>query len=266
MKRYPKEVKDFIATHVKGMRTRELAEMVNARFGTEFTASSMKSYKQNYKLRSGLPRSLPAGRPTAIYPAEVREFILNNYIGTGPKTMTDLLNKKFGSDYTRNQIQGYYKNHKLNSGLSGRFIKGYLSGKPIPKGVRISPATEFQKGHMPHNHKPVGTESLRSDGYVWVKIAEPKTWREKHVLIWEAVNGPRPAGHVIIFADGNRLNFDPDNLVLTSWAQLARLNQNHLIKNDPELTKSGIIVASILNKIGERRKGAKTDGKKRIHR
>lgn len=39
------------------------------------------------------------------------------------------------------------------------------------------------------NTKPVGTERKRADGYIWVKIAEPNTWKEKHVLLYESVHG-----------------------------------------------------------------------------
>ena len=69
--RYPKEVHNFIRNNVAGHTTQELAEMTNAAFGTNFTASSMKSYKANHKLRSGTLCGLPKGRATEMYPAEV---------------------------------------------------------------------------------------------------------------------------------------------------------------------------------------------------
>jgi len=74
------------------------------------------------------------------------------------------------------------------------------------------------------------------------------------VLIWERHNGPVPPGHVVIFGDGNRRNFDPGNLLLVSRKQLVRLNQRGLIQNNAELTKMGIIIADIHNKIGERKR------------
>ena len=57
--------------------------------------------------------------------------------------------------------------------------------------------------------------------------------------------------------DGNKRNFDPDNLILVSRAQLVRLNQGNLIQNDAELTRTGITIADIQNKIGERKKAKK---------
>jgi hypothetical protein len=254
MKKYSNEVMEFIKEHIKGTTTRDLVTLVNTQFGTNFTESKMKSYKGNHKLTSGTMCGIPAGTPTKLYPAEVREFIKNNYDGVGHQGMADLLNKKFGTNYTKGQIKHLYNRFKLNSGKTGRFPKGHQPTNAIPKGTHLSAATEFKKGNKPRNQMPVGSEVLRTDGYVWVKISEPNKWRQKHVLLWEAANGPRPKKHVIIFGDGNQQNFDLDNLVLVSQAQLVRLNQKGLIRNNIELTKAGIIIADICNEIGKRKK------------
>jgi hypothetical protein len=125
----------------------------------------------------------------------------------------------------------------------------------------VSPATEFKKGHIPHTWKPVGSESIRSDGYTWVKIAEPHKWREKHVLIWEAANGKVPKGHAILFADGNSQNITLENMLLVSRAQLVRLNQKHLVGDSADLTRAGILVADIMNTMAERRRSEKRSRK-----
>ena len=265
MKKYPEEIRAYIAANVKGATTKALAALVNAEFGTDFTESKMMSYKTNHKLRSGTPGGVPAGSPTKLYPEEVKRFIAEHYIGTGHQTMADLLNQTFGTSYTRAQMSSYYKNFKLDSGLKGHFKKGCI---PFNKGLKAwwtgGEETRFKRGWMPWNYKPIGAERINSDGYVDIKVQDgtkQKNWRGKHSLVWEAHHGrPIPKGHVVIFADGNRRNFDPDNLLLVSRAQLARMNQTHLIKNDAELTKTGVIVADVLSKIGERkRKGKRSD-------
>jgi len=256
MRKYSDEVKAFIIENVKGMQIKALAELVNAEFGTAFTHGKMRSYLKNHGLVTGIGCGIPAGTPTRLYPAEVREVIKSNYVGVGHQGMADLLNEKFGTNYTKGQMKAIYARFKLNSGLLGRFPKGNV---PVNKGKkgRSYPgmeATQFKPGNIPRNWWPVGTERLRADGYVWKKVAEPNKWREKHVLIWEAAHGPKPPKHVIIFADGNRQNFDLDNLILISQAQLVRMNQKHLIRNDAELTKMGIVIADIHIKIGQRKR------------
>lgn len=86
----------------------------------------------------------------------------------------------------------------------------------IAKGQRLSKATEFKPGVVANNHLPVGSERLRTgaQGVVraWVKIAEPKVWRQRAVVVWESVNGPLPKGKLIHHKDRNPLNDSIDNL------------------------------------------------------
>ena len=107
---------------------------------------------------------------------------------------------------------------------------------------------------MPYNYKPVGTERINGDGYIYIKVADPRTWKAKHRIIWEEVNGVVPKGHALIFADGNRLNVVFENLVLVSKRQLAVMNKHRLIAQDADLTKTGVIVADVYLKIGERKR------------
>ncbi|MHB8182844.1 MAG: HNH endonuclease signature motif containing protein, partial [Candidatus Desulforudaceae bacterium] len=105
--------------------------------------------------------------------------------------------------------------------------------------------------------KPVGTERVNADGYVDIKIQDgkaQKNWRGKHLLTWEEHHGrPVPPGHAVIFGDRNRRNFNPDNLILVSRKQLAIMNKNNLIQGNAELTRTGIIIADVLKKIGDRK-------------
>ena len=79
----------------------------------------------------------------------------------------------------------------------------------------------FKRGNRPHNAQPVGTETKEEDGYVWVKIAEPSAWKLKHHI---AYGEPVPTSHKLIFIDGNKYNFERENLKLISDADLMRLN------------------------------------------
>lgn len=261
MKKYSEELKEFIAKNVKGTTLKDLVMLVNAEFGLDFTETKMKSYKKNHNLRSGR-RGIPVGRPSKKYPDEVKNFIKENLAGVGPKDMARLLNKTFGTSYTHIQMKGYYANHKLNSGVTGYYPKGHVPANKGKRGVSCGrmAVTQFKKGNKSANWVPIGTERISKDGYVEVKIADGrlnKNWKSKHLCVWETANGPVPKGHVVIFGDGNKQNFDLANLLLVTRAQLVRLNQKSLIQEDVELTKTGIIIADIYNKIGERKRRKK---------
>lgn len=140
--RFPKEVHDFIRNNVAGRTAQELADMTNAAFGTNFTASTMKGYKANHKLRSGTPCGLPKGRATEMYPAEVAAYIQANYKGTSYASMAAQLKETFGREYTPAQIMGYYKNHKLNSGAASRRATSH----PTKAGRATSPPDQKRDG------------------------------------------------------------------------------------------------------------------------
>lgn len=256
MKKYAPEIHQFIVANVKGSTTRDLVKIVNEKFGTDFTESKMKSYKQNHKLKSETPIGLPAGCPTSLFPRDVQDFIKQNYIGVGHKDMAILLNVNFGKNYTTSQLKAYYGNRKMDSGLNGQFQRNHIPFNKGKKGVGGWEPTQFKSGHRSHNHKPVGTVRVNGDDYVDIKIADPNKWRAKHLLVWEEHNGPVPKGHVIIFGDRNRRNFDIDNLIMVSKKQLSTINKNGMIKNHADLTRSSILVADIIQKIGSRKKAS----------
>ena len=201
------------------------------------------------------------------YNAEHIEFIASNILGRSFKELTDMFNKQFGMDLKVSAIVSLSDRYGLHNGRDTRlnkgyeptqFKKGHVPANKGQKGIGGWEPTQFKKGNKPANWVPIGSERVNGDGYVDIKVADgklQKNWRGKHILIWEAANGPVPKGHVVIFGDGNKLNFEPGNLILVSRKQLLRLNKHHLIQNDTELTRTGIIIADIYNKIGERKKG-----------
>ena len=257
MRRYPQEHIDFIAENYIGITTAELAARVNSAFGTKYTIGQIRAYKKNHSLSSGVKPGARESYYSDVFPREVCEYIHANYHGTSHADMAARLYAEFGREYTTSQIKGFYGNHKLNSGRTGRFEKGY---EPKNKGKKGScPAGcekgWFKKGNIPQTHKPVGTEFLRGDGYWWVKIAEPNTWRQKHVLIWEAAHGKRPAGHNIIFLDGDRNNLALENLRLVTKAEHAVMSHEGYRSSNAAFTETGILLARV--------KMAKTAAKKR---
>lgn len=254
MRPYPPEVRAFIRENVTGRSTAELAALTNERFGTGFTESSMKAYKCNHKLRSGLPHGTPKGTPTKTFPAEVRAYIGANHRGVGPTEMTRRLNETFGTAYVPRQIKSFYANNGVSSGLTGRFEPGHV---PVNKGRKgwSAPGTEatrFKPGILPHTTKPIGWERVDKEGYTYVKVrmrpSRPDcndNFAAKHRLIWEEAHGPVPPGHVVIFKDGDKGNFDLGNLALVTMAENQILNRRRLRSSDPALTEAGINTARV---------------------
>jgi hypothetical protein len=125
---------------------------------------------------------------------------------------------------------------------------------------QINANREGNKNLDPKWWLPIGYERIYAYGYTQVKIshgAHCKNWKSKHSVIWEQAHGKIPEGHVIIFADGNKRNFDLDNLLLVSKAERAAMNSLGLIFPDKELTETGKAVAGLKLLINRRERDVK---------
>lgn len=134
-------------------------------------------------------------------------------------------------------------------GCAHRFQKGLV---PANKGMRrpgFAPGrmaeTQFKKGHFPFNRDPdfhvIGALRVNADGYIDMRVSfEPgsRGWRGLHLILWEDVHGPIPAGHCLIFKDGDALNVELENLELITRAENMRRNSIH---NLPEPLHSAIL-------------------------
>lgn len=125
----------------------------------------------------------------------------------------------------------------------GRKQTEYMSAKQIEK----SKATQFRKGDLPKNHKPVGYQRITRDGYIEVKTREPKVFELKHRLVWREHNGDIPLGCNIQFKDGNRQNVCIENLYMISRSEQLR-TENSLHARYPEEIRHLIQLKGALNR------------------
>lgn len=185
-----------------------------------------------------------------IYTDEEKAFMEKIVPGHSYREIQKAFIEKFGWEISLGQIKSYIGNHHLNSGKTGCFQKGHIpsnKGKKMPAEVYEKVRhTMFPKGHMPVQHRPVGSERINVDGYIEIKVEEPKKWRLKHNVIYEQHYGAIPKGHVVVFLDGNKMNLTPENLKLISRGELAIMNKQGLFRMDPELTEASINVVKLI--------------------
>ena len=198
----------------------------------------------------GRPLGVKNKGPRHIWSDEEKQYLAEITPGRGYKEIQSMMSCKFGFDYTHHQIKGAITRNKLNTGRTGRFEKGRATWNKGTKGLTKANVTSFKKGQKSHNYKPVGSERITKDGYCEIKVSDTgRRWRPKHVLIYEKHHGKVPKGSAVIFLDGDKRNFDIDNLYLVTRSQLAMLNKNSLIQKDAELTKTAINVVDLMKKI-----------------
>ena len=139
--------------------------------------------------------------------------------------------------------------------IASRYKKGNV---PPNKGKKVSAEVYekmkphmFKKGETPLNYRPVGSERVNVEGYVEIKVADPKTWKLKHRVIWEEAHGPIPEGHNIQFKDGNSLNVQLDNLYMISKADQLRNENSSVARYPHELRQIIALKGAIKIKIND---------------
>lgn len=186
------------------------------------------------------------------YTDEQRQFISERR--SLPRAeLLKLFNKEFGASLKKKALESYCKRHGFYTGRNGCFEAGHKPWNTGTKGECRPNSGSFIPGQSAHNHKPIGYERICAKyGYVLVKSDEinPYTGRRghykaKHKLIWEKEHGQIPAGHVIRFVDGNKTNFDLDNLVCIPKSVNAKLNKSKVNQLPKELRGTAIAIARL---------------------
>lgn len=122
--------------------------------------------------------------------------------------------------------------------------------------------TMFKKGHVPINHRPVGSERVNVDGYIEIKVEEPKKWKLKHNVVWETHNGPIPKGYVVIFLDRDKMNVSINNLKLIKRSELLIMNRYGLYGESREITEVATNLAGLIDTTNNTKK-SKSESKKK---
>lgn len=131
-------------------------------------------------------------------------------------------------------------------GSETTFKKGHKTWNAGLKGICIGGVqTQFKKGSIPHNHKPVGSIREKKDGYIEIKTEEPNKWELLHRFNWKQIYGEIPEDHNIKFKDGNKTNCEVSNLQLITKSENMT---NNTIHRYPEELKSTIRTISKLKK------------------
>lgn len=161
-----------------------------------------------------------------LFTTEQEQFVKNNVLGKTSEELTKLINKRFNLDLSIKQIRYYKKSHKLKSGIN----------------------TQFKKNQVPYNKKPIGYEFTSSDGYTYIKVAEPNIYQHKQIYIYEQNYGKIPKGHSVMFLDQDKTNFNLENLILVENKDKLTAKNRNLIFEDKELTRTGLLIAQLINK------------------
>ncbi len=201
-----------------------------------------------------------------FYTEEKIKYLRGIAPGTFRKEIWKKFNRKFNCNKSFSSIKNILNKFKISNGITdaGQFKKGSIPWNKGVKGVCKSNSGSFKKGSIPWNKKLIGSERTNVEGYVEVKVAEPNKWKLKQRIIYEKIYGKIPKGNLIIFADGNKQNFELNNLICVTKAENVRLNQDKFKNIDGDLTKTRLNLVR-LSELGRKRKRGEKNAQKRRH-
>lgn len=183
------------------------------------------------------------------YTQTMLDWVQANQAGITRAELTELFNAKFDMQLGKGTLAALCNRKGWKSNHSGRIEKGATPWNKDKKGYIGANATSFKKGQTPKNHRSVGSERITKDGYIQIKIAEPSTWRLKHIVEWEKINGKLPRGHCIRILDGDKTNCSIGNLVCISRGANATSNKRNKANTDnPQLNKAILLTENLRHK------------------
>lgn len=242
---YTAEQLEFLKVKFKEFSASDLTKAFNKQFDTLATMVQIKSTLTRNKFTCDRKRGVKRGDRLSMTSDQV-EFISAEYKNLTLNALTVALNQRFGINKTVKQLKNFVRNHAIKSGRTGCFDKGHTSWNEGTKGLMKKNKTSFKKGDVPGNIKPIGHERIcKKDGYIIIKTSanNPHTgykgfYRAKHIVNWEAQNGPVPDGMILRFIDGDKTNCEPDNLEVINKSLHLRLNQNDFTNTPNELKQT----------------------------
>lgn len=173
------------------------------------------------------------------YTKEENDFLIENCKGKTGKEITELFNNKFGCNKSRSAIVQHIWQIGLGFSLiDSKYKKGHKSLNKGKKNLYESA-----------NAKEIGSEKIR-DGYVYIKVSKlPSKWVPKHRFIYEQYHNVKLTDKdTVVFVDGNKRNFDINNLQLLNYSELGALSNFKLTK-DVEINKTIINLSKLKSKI-----------------
>lgn len=169
------------------------------------------------------------------------EFEQNMYKIASMKTLDELLK------YVKRKYKYKITKHQLRLYLSKRKIR-----------YKDFDYDRCKRTRNQGDNVPIGTERIKSDGMVQVKIAKDR-WEYKQRIIYSQYHNIELTNNdYIIFLDQDRTNFDINNLERVSRRESAIVANEKLFFKNSNLTKAGIEVAKLIIKIKDKERENET--------
>lgn len=248
----------FIFDNYRGKSDKEMCDLLFDAFGQSFKPRQITWFKTSHNLHS-----------FELFPTNIVEFIKVNRYGKRHQELTDEINEKFGTAYTKTQISNYLRDHKLPTGASRARPELYKEGETFIRknghayiktngeivrkdryvveksGIKLGPKDMIR--HVDGDPVNCDIDNLKviSDGYetvicgiAYVRVDGRLVRKDRLVL--EQLGIFLTPGQYVKHLDGDATNCEPSNLCVISQRENMILNYNHWNTTNPQLNQCAI--------------------------
>lgn len=169
-------------------------------------------------------------KPHHYYTDEEREFLRENISNNSFKVLTEKFNLRFGTDVAVSSISDLCtKRLKIYRGKN----TGHFSVGQARTSIDVG-KTVLRNGYL-----HIKTDSVRHSGKVSYSDMK-ENWMPYQKYVYEQRYGKIPDGYRVVFLDGDKNNFDLENLYCISTRVNCVMNKNRWFSSDRDLTLAAI--------------------------
>ena len=209
--KWTQEMKNFVQKLAnEGKNDDEITQSVNEKYKLNLLKRQINKMRNYYGIKGTRKRGIPK---------EIIEFVKNNANDHLNIELTELVNSTFNTNYSIHTIKHIKKYHKIK--CNGKEYKDKWLSRP--------------------------TGALKKDTRGnWVMKVNGK-WVMKSRIVYEQNFGKIPDGYNVAFLDGNKDNFDLDNLVLIKPSDKITAKKLGILSNDREIMKTSLMTVRLLD-------------------
>lgn len=200
----------YVRRIAKGKNNRTITEMFNNKFDTNVSVESIKNMIHRNKIKQ---------RPLFLYTDEMEQWMADNVPGRHFKEAAALFNMQFNTEKSADELRFKCRRLGLKNGMKNDECR-------LPLGsTAIFNRTIYIK--------------IGNEGKYCYRHGK---WKVKSRYVWEQAHGAIPKGYVVFHLDGNKSNFELDNLEIATSIELQMLSKYELSSNNKEQVKTVLAI------------------------
>lgn len=213
------EQKEFLLEVCRKYKANVVCDMFYKKFGIRKTQGVINSFRRYHNIKYDC---FPL-----IKTEEQKEFLIKILTYHNNKETIEIFKKKYGYCISEKSLHNYRQKYKIK--------KKYKQYDKNNNMVRT-------------NKKPLYSEYINPNRNVYIRIGKKR--KVKTRFVWEQYYGREvPKGYDIIFADGNKNNFDINNLVVAKRSVRIFMQKNEIKTINKEIADTSRLILNLKKKM-----------------